>query len=65
MKQLPISAGTVTSLFSQVEFSKKSVGTNIYLKLVQTIQGVGAVECYQKLADYKNRKKWDILCKLV
>ena len=46
----------------QVEFCKKKVNENIFLRL-SLIVGSSAEDTYRKLADYKSRKKWDFMCK--
>ena len=44
-----------------MEFSKKTVNENMFLKLVLSVEGVDAMETYRKLGDYRARTKWDRL----
>ena len=48
-----------------MEFSKKTVNENMFLKLVLSVEGVDAMETYRKLGDYRARTKWDFLSKYV
>ncbi len=61
---LSLSVGiALTYCFLQFEFCKFQEKDNLIVKVSDNLSGVTASVVYEKLANFKNRSKWDFLCK--
>ena len=53
----------LTDHFLQFEFCKFQEKDNLIAKVSDILSGVTASVVFEKLANFKNRSKWDFLCK--
>ena len=60
---IAISRYSVDLCFLQFEFCKFQEKENLIVKVSDNLSGVTASVVYEKLANFKNRSKWDFLCK--